>query len=54
MASQLGMDLSEAQEQRMLQLNELGEVREDAVQHSILDQEQQAKWHDKFIKKKQF
>lgn len=46
MATQLGVDLSKAQEQRTLHLNELDEVRQDAVQHTILVQEQQAKWHD--------
>lgn len=39
MAAQLGMDLSEAQKQRLLQLNELDEIRQDAIQHNILVQE---------------
>ena len=43
METQLGMDLSEAQEQRILWLNELDEVRQDATQHTVLVQEQQAK-----------
>ena len=54
MASQLGMDLSEAQKQRLLQLNKLDEIRQDTIQHTILVQEQREKWHDKFIKKKKF
>ena len=52
MATQLGLDLSEAQKQRVLQLNELDEVRQNAMQHTILVQEQRTKWHDKFIRKK--
>ena len=54
MAAQLGMDLSEAQKQRLLQLNELDEIRQDAIQHTVLVQEKRARWHDKFIKKKKF
>ena len=54
MATQLGLDLSEAQQQRILQLNEVDETRENALQHTILVQEQRTKWHDKFIRKKQF
>ena len=54
MAAQLGLNLSEAQQQRVLQLNELDEIRENALQHTILVQEQMTKWHDKSIKKKQF
>jgi hypothetical protein len=52
--AQLGIDLSEAQKQRIAQLNELDEIRQDAVQHTVLVQEQRARWHDKFIKKKVF
>ena len=51
MATQLGLNLSEAQQQRILQLNELDETRENALQHTILVQEQRTKWHDKFIRK---
>ena len=54
MGAQLGLDLSEAQQQRILQLNELDETRENALQHTILVQEQRTKWHDKLIRKKQF
>lgn len=54
MAAQLGLDLSEAQKKWVLQLNELDEIRENALQHTILIQEQRTKWHDQFIKKKQF
>ena len=51
---QLGMDLDEAQKQRILQLNELNEIRQDALQRTTLIQEQRNKWHDKYIKKKYF
>lgn len=34
MAADLGIDLDEAQQQRILQLNELDEIREDAFQHT--------------------
>ena len=54
MATQLGMDLSEAPKQRLLQLNELDEIKHDAIQHTILVQEQWSRWHDKFIKKNKF
>jgi hypothetical protein len=49
---QLGMDPNEAQKQRLLQLKELDEIRQDALQITILIQEQKTKWHDKYIKKK--
>jgi hypothetical protein len=35
-------------------LNELDEIRKDAIQWTILVQNQRSKWHDKFIKKKHF
>ena len=52
--AQLGLDLDKAQKQWVLQLNELDEIRQDAIQRRILVQNQKSKWHDKFIKKKQF
>jgi hypothetical protein len=48
------MDLDEAQKQRLLQLNELDEIRQDVLQRTTLIQEQRTKWHDKYIKKKSF
>ena len=51
---QLGMDLEEAQKHRILQINELDEIRQDALQRTMLIQNQRNKWHDKFIKKKKF
>ena len=44
MVAQLGMDLSEAQSQRLLQLNELDEIGQDAIQHTVLVQEQRARY----------
>jgi hypothetical protein len=51
---QLGMDLDEAKKQRILQLNELDEIRQDDLQRTTLIQEQRTKWHHKYIKKKYF
>ena len=36
MAAQLGMELEEAQKQRILQINELDEIRQDALQRTML------------------
>ena len=38
----------------MLQINELDEIRQDALQRTMLIQNQLKPWHDKFIKEKQF
>ena len=54
MAAQLRMDLDEAKKQQILQINELDEIRQDALQITMLLQNQQKTWHDKFIKKKKF
>lgn len=54
MASYLGIDLDEAQQQRILQINELDEARQDSFQHTNLIQQQRAKWHDRYSKMKQF
>ena len=43
-----------AQKQRVLQTNELDEIRQDAFQRTMLIQNQRKTWHDKFIKQKQF
>ena len=51
-AAQLSLNLDEAQEQRLMQLNELDEIKQDAVQR--IDLIQRTKWHDKFLKKKTF
>jgi len=54
MSIQLGLDLSEAQKHRLEQLNELDEIRQDAIQSTSLVQQQRAKWHDKYINEKKF
>ena len=54
MATQLGMDLEKAHKQQILQINELDEIRKDALQIAMLIQNQRKQWHDKFIKQKQF
>ena len=54
LASDLGVELSEAQKERIMQLNQLDEMRQDAIEQTILVQQQRAQWHDKFIKKRQF
>ena len=48
------MNLSEAQQWRFNQINELDEMRQDALQHTDMVQQKKARWHDKFIRKKQF
>jgi hypothetical protein len=53
-AVQLGMSLSEAQKHRMDQLNELDEMRQDAILRTDLVQHQRSKWHDRHIKEKKF
>ena len=40
MAAQLGMNLDEAQKQRILQINELDDIRQDALQITMLIQNQ--------------
>jgi hypothetical protein len=48
------MKLDESQQQRLLHLNELDEIREEALQRTTLIQEKRTKWHDKYLKKKKF
>ena len=40
MVAQLGMNLDEAQKQQILQINELDEIRQDALQRTMLIQNQ--------------
>ena len=54
MVVQLGLDLLEAHKHRLEQLNELDEIRQEAVQRTSIVQQQRAKWHDKYIKEKKF
>eukprot|EP00253_Pinus_taeda_P022075 PITA_22075 len=51
---EIGLDLDEAQINRLQQINELDEIRLFALQHIALIQQQWAKWHDALIKKKVF
>ncbi|CAF4284108.1 unnamed protein product [Adineta steineri] len=43
LAVELGMDLNEGQRQRMMQLNELDEIRQDALQQTTMVQQQRIK-----------
>ena len=51
MAMHLGIYLYEAQKQRVMHLNELNEIHQDAIQHSMLIEDQRDCWHDQLIKK---
>ena len=51
MAAQLGMNLDEAQKQWILQINELDKIRQDALQRTMLIQNQRKTWHDKLLSK---
>jgi hypothetical protein len=53
-ALQVGLDLSKSQQHRLDQINELDEIHQAAIQQTALVQQQRAKWHDEFIKKKKF
>ena len=54
MAVQLGLDLTEAQKHRLEKINELDEIRQDAVQRTSIVQHQRTRWNDKYIKEKKF
>jgi len=54
MVVQLGLDLSEVQKHTLEQLNELDEIRQEAVQRTGIVQQQRDKCHDKYIKDKRF
>ena len=51
MAMHLGIYLYEAQKQRVMHLNELNEIHQDAIQHTMLIEDQRDCWHDQLIKK---
>eukprot|EP00253_Pinus_taeda_P025481 PITA_25481 len=51
---QLDLELSKAQKQRMTQLNELDDIRQEAFQRTSLVQQQRLRWHDKYIKERKF
>ncbi|XP_021766295.1 uncharacterized protein LOC110730781 [Chenopodium quinoa] len=50
----LNLDLEKAGEARLLQLNELDEIRLDAYENHRLYKEQTKKFHDKMIQKREF
>ena len=52
MAMHLGIYLYEAKKQRVMHLNELDEIFQDAIKHKMLVQDKRACWNDQFIKKK--
>ena len=54
LAGDVGVEISEAQKDRIMQLNQLYEMRQVAIEQKIMVQQQRAQWHDNFIKKKQF
>ena len=53
-AQEVGLDLNEAQINRLRQINELDEIRLSALENTALIQQQRAKWHDALIKNKVF
>ena len=53
-ATEVNLDVTEAQKRRLNQLNELDENRLAAVDQTVLIQQQRSNWHDRFIKKKVF
>eukprot|EP00253_Pinus_taeda_P022686 PITA_22686 len=54
MAAQLDLDLSHAQQERLLQLNGLDEHRMQTLLHSEVVQLQRKIWHDRHLNEKQF
>lgn len=50
MISQLDLDITKAQKEILHQLNQLDELRQEALIHTELIQRQRKGWHDKFIK----
>eukprot|EP00253_Pinus_taeda_P002703 PITA_02703 len=54
LAAELGIDPTEPQQQRIIELNQLDEHRQQAIEHTTLVQQQRMKWHDRYIKIKTF
>eukprot|EP00253_Pinus_taeda_P027764 PITA_27764 len=54
MAAQLDLDLSHAQQERLMQLNGLDELQMQALLHSEVTQLQRKVWHDRHLNDKQF
>eukprot|EP00253_Pinus_taeda_P012550 PITA_12550 len=51
---EVGLDLNEAQINRLQQINELDEIWLSTLQHTASIQKQRARWHDALIKNKVF
>lgn len=54
MAANLGIDLNQAQKERIVKSNQLDEMRQQAEERTILMQKQRKQWHDSHIKMKEF
>eukprot|EP00253_Pinus_taeda_P010967 PITA_10967 len=54
MEAQLDLDLSHAQQERLMQLNGLDELQMQALLHSKVTQLQRKVWHDRHLNDKQF
>ena len=50
----MDIDLLEEQRERMGQLNELDQIRQEAIQKTNLVQQQRSRRHDKYIKERKF
>lgn len=50
----LGMDLIESQKERLQHLNALDEIRLQALCHTKVIQKRRIKWHEQYIKTKEF
>ena len=50
----LGMNIFEAQKERIMQLSALDEMRKTTLHQNKVMQNQRIKWHDKFIKENKF
>lgn len=53
-ALEVGMDITEVQKNRLLQLNELDEIRMEALHNTEIIQHQRKLWHEKNLKQNQF
>ncbi len=49
----LNCDLKAAGKKRLLQLNELDEIRQDAYENAKIFKEKSKRWHDRLIEKKE-
>ena len=50
----LNFNLKEANEKRLLQLNELEEIRNDSYENAKIYKEKTKRWHDKHLLRKEF